>query len=156
MDARTKQQAIDAAVQLKRAEVVKLRLKGYTYAQIVATGLYVSRSGAQQAYMAALKENYQEPTEAARLMEVARIEAMIMSNWDSAINGPGIKIKLEAGKFVLDLIARKCRILGIDAPAKVDIVGMLAPLVAAAGIDMDEAINEIENLYNQHQQYGKA
>lgn len=156
MDARTKQQAIDAAVQLKRAEVVKLRLRGYTYAEIVATGLYKSRSGAQMAYMSALKENYQEPTEAARLMEVARIEAMIMSNWDSAVNGPGIKIKLEAGNHVLKLINSKCRILGIDAPAKVDIVGMLAPLVAAAGIDMNDAINEIENLYNQHQQAGRA
>lgn len=157
MDAREKTQAKEYAAQLKEMICLDLRLKGMSYSEMVAAGCgYKSRSGARDAVYRALKKNYKEPTEQVRFMEVARIEAMIMSNWDSVINGPGIKIKIEAGRFVLDLIARKCRILGIDAPAKVDIVGMLAPLVGAAGVDMADTLNEIENLLHQHQQAGRA
>ena len=145
----------EAAVQLRRTEVVRLRLLGYSYGDIVATGLYKSRSGARDAYMAALKENYQEPTEAARLMEVARIEALIMANWNDAINGT-ILVRAEAGRLVLKLIDRKCKVLGIDAPAKIDIVSMLTNLATAAGVNPEDALREADGLLNQYQVQGNA
>ena len=133
-----------------------MRLEGNYYGEIVATGLYSSRSGAQQAFAAALKDKYHEPTEAARLMEVARIEALIMANWDAAINGPILKDRIETGNYVLKLINSKCRILGIDAPQKVDLVGMLSNLAKAAGVDPEAAIREADGLVTQHLQYGRA
>ena len=146
----------DAAIQLKRAEVVRLRLLGYSYGDIVATRLYSSRGGARQAFLAALKDNYQEPTEAARLMEVARIEALIMANWDTAVNGPGIKAKIETGKYVLSLIARKCQVLGIDAPQKIDIMGLLAPLAGPAGLTVEDIVAEIEGIVDTVYQAGRT
>lgn len=147
---------VDAAIQLKRAEVVRLRLLGYSYGDIVATRLYSSRGGARQAFLAALRDNYQEPTEAARFMEVARIEALIMANWDDATSSKWIKTRIEAGKYVLKLIARKCQILGIDAPQKVDIIGMLAPLAKPSGLNVEDIVAEIEGIVDTVQQAGQA
>ena len=156
MDKAAAQRARDYAVLLKRGEVVRMRLEGKSYAEIVATGLYSSRSGARYAFVEAIKDRYHEPTEAARLIEVARIEALIAANWDAAINGPGVKIKIEAGNYVLKLINSKCAILGINAPQKIDLVGMLSSIAAAAGVDPEEAIREADGLVTQHTQYGRA
>lgn len=153
MDNRAKQHGEEAAAQLRRGECVRLKLDGYSYADIVATGLYNSRSAARDAFNKSLRENYTEPTEAARHMEVARIDALITANWDAAINGPGVKIKIETGKYVLSLINSKCRILGIDAPQKVDLVGMLSNLAKAAGVSPEDAIREADGLLLQQQNY---
>ena len=151
MSKASKAAAIDAAVQMKRGLAMALRLTGASYGDIVKAGVYTSRSGARSAVMAALKENYTEPTEQVRAMEVARLEALISAHWSKAIGGD-----IASTKLCIEISARKCRILGIDAPMKVDIVGMLASLADPSGLNVDDMVSEAENLVNQFQQSGMA
>ena len=146
-----KQKARDYGVHLKRMLALDTRLKGGSYGDIVAAGVYASRSGARDAVMAALDEYVIEPTEQVRALEVARLEALVAAHWTKAIGGD-----IASTKLCIEISARKCRILGIDAPTKVDIVGLLADLATAADLDIDDVISEADSLYRQYQQHGQA
>ncbi len=155
--------AKEYAEQLTDIICLRMRLSGMSYGEMVAANCgYKSRSGARYAVQRALKKNYVEPTEQVRQMEVARIDALIHAHWPDAIGAQeslgsvSPKLKLEAGKFVLELSARKARLLGIDAPTKVDIVGMLSSLAKPAGLSEADVIAEAENLFNQYQLAGRA
>ena len=94
--------------------VVNLRVVGLTWQQIADQTNYATAMGAWKAYQRACKRTLQEPTDEARRIELDRLDALQRTYWDPAIQG-----NLRAADFVLRVIDRRARILGIDAPQKI-------------------------------------
>ena len=94
--------------------VVELRRGGNTWQQIADAVNYATPMGAWKAYQRACQRTLQEPTDEARRIELDRLDALQRTYWDPAIEG-----NLRAADFVLRVIDRRARILGIDAPQKI-------------------------------------
>jgi hypothetical protein len=94
--------------------VVELRREGKTWQQIADVVKYATPMGAWKAYQRACQRTLQEPTDEARRIELDRLDALQRTYWEPAVEG-----NLRAADFVLRVIDRRARILGIDAPQKI-------------------------------------
>ena len=94
--------------------VVELRREGKTWQQIADAVKYATPMGAWKAYQRACQRTLQEPTDEARRIELDRLDALQRTYWEPAVEG-----NLRAADFVLRVIDRRARILGIDAPQKI-------------------------------------
>jgi len=94
--------------------VVELRREGKTWQQIAEMVNYATAMGAWKAYQRACQRTLQEPTDEARRIELDRLDALQRTYWEPAVEG-----NLRAADFVLRVIDRRARILGIDAPQKI-------------------------------------
>jgi hypothetical protein len=94
--------------------VVELRREGKTWQQIADAVSYATAMGAWKAYQRACQRTLQEPTDEARRIELDRLDALQRTYWEPAVEG-----NLRAADFVLRVIDRRARILGIDAPQKI-------------------------------------
>jgi hypothetical protein len=94
--------------------VVNLRRTGLTWEMIAREVGYASPAGAWKAYERACARTLEEPTAEARRIELDRLDALQYTYWDPAIAG-----NLRAADFVLKVIDRRAKILGIDAPQKI-------------------------------------
>jgi hypothetical protein len=94
--------------------VVELRREGKTWQQIAEVVNYATAMGAWKAYQRACQRTLQEPTDEARRIELDRLDALQRTDWEPAVEG-----NLRAADFVLRVIDRRARILGIDAPQKI-------------------------------------
>ena len=94
--------------------VVELRREGKTWQQIADAVQYATPMGAWKAYQRACQRTLQEPTDEARRIELDRLDALQRTYWEPAVEG-----NLRAADFVLRVIDRRARILGIDAPQKI-------------------------------------
>lgn len=94
--------------------VVELRREGKTWQQIAEKVNYATAMGAWKAYQRACQRTLQEPTDEARRIELDRLDALQRTYWEPAVEG-----NLRAADFVLRVIDRRARILGIDAPQKI-------------------------------------
>lgn len=94
--------------------VVELRREGKTWQQIAEAVNYATAMGAWKAYQRACQRTLQEPTDEARRIELDRLDALQRTYWEPAVEG-----NLRAADFVLRVIDRRARILGIDAPQKI-------------------------------------
>jgi hypothetical protein len=94
--------------------VVELRREGKTWQQIADAVSYATPMGAWKAYQRACQRTLQEPTDEARRIELDRLDALQRTYWEPAVEG-----NLRAADFVLRVIDRRARILGIDAPQKI-------------------------------------
>jgi hypothetical protein len=94
--------------------VVELRREGKTWQQIAEVVNYATAMGAWKAYQRACQRTLQEPTDEARRIELDRLDALQRTYWEPAVEG-----NLRAADFVLRVIDRRARILGIDAPQKI-------------------------------------
>ena len=94
--------------------VVELRREGKTWQQIANAVSYATPMGAWKAYQRACQRTLQEPTDEARRIELDRLDALQRTYWEPAVEG-----NLRAADFVLRVIDRRARILGIDAPQKI-------------------------------------
>jgi hypothetical protein len=64
--------------------------------------------------MRAIKRQQKEPTEAALYMELERLDELQQVYWEPAIQG-----NMRAGEFVLRIMDRRAKFLGLDAPTKI-------------------------------------
>jgi hypothetical protein len=98
----------------KEMQVLELRAQSYTWRAIAQQVGYASGSGALKAYMRAIKRQQKEPVEAALYMELERLDEMQAVYWDPAIQG-----NMRAGEFILKIMDRRAKFLGLDAPTKI-------------------------------------
>jgi hypothetical protein len=98
----------------KENAVLALRSKSLTWRSIAEQTGYSSGSGALKAYMRAIKRQQKEPTEAALYMELERLDLLQEVYWEPAIQG-----NMRAGEFVLRIMDRRAKFLGLDAPTKI-------------------------------------
>jgi hypothetical protein len=103
------------AVEEKQAQALEYRKMGYSYAQIAQALGYAGPQGAQAAVESALARIIREPAEAVLKLELERLDGMFSKPYQNAIAGD-----LVAVNSCLAIMARKARLLGLDAPARVD------------------------------------
>ncbi len=108
-----------AAVEKQRL-ALELRKAGVSFPQIAAQLGYKSVSGAFDAVDSAIKRLLQEPAEEVRKLEVARLDHMLSAVWPSVQRGDE-----RAVEMALKIMARRAKLLGLDAPKAVELSGDL-------------------------------
>ena len=102
----------------REAEGARLRAQGLSYADIADRLGYRDPSSAHKAVSRALASSYREPTEAARLLALNRLDALRQSlaaiATDTAVSTRGV---LGALRLLLDVEKREAALLGLDVPA---------------------------------------
>jgi len=101
---------------LKELEAMRLRLAGKSFEEIGETMCLpcVSRaSGARQLIERALRRITPEPTEQVRELEVQRLDTILARLWPYVDSDPPSE---KATKMVLAVMARRAKLLGLDAP----------------------------------------
>jgi hypothetical protein len=98
----------------KENAVLALRVQSLTWRSIAEQTGYSSGSGALKAYMRAIKRQQKEPVDAALFMELERLDELQEVYWEPAMQG-----NMRAGEFVLRIMDRRAKFLGLDAPTKI-------------------------------------
>ena len=119
----------------RQTKAVECRRAGWGYQQIADKLGYAHPSGARKAVLSALRRALEEPAEAVRALELSRLDRLQMAIWDAAVAGDVKRIKM-----VLDIMARRAQLLGLDAPVMVDIEQRVRDMAVAEGLDPDEAV----------------
>lgn len=124
----------------KELAVVELRRTGETWDRIARVVGYANAAGAYKAYKRALLRTLQQPTEEMRDLELDRLDRLQRAYWKRAVEG-----ETRAADFILRVIDRRAKILGLDAPQKIQ-----AQVVTYDGSsDIDSDIERIIRLLDQ-------
>lgn len=106
----------------RRLEAVELQVKalqcrkaGLTYAQIADRLGMGSPQAAWNAVESALRRTLQEPADVVRKLELGRLDAMFIPVYINACRGD-----LAALSAALNIMTRRARLLGLDAPLKTE------------------------------------
>jgi len=97
----------------RQVKALELRLAGCSYEQIASQLGYAGRSGAYKAVETALRQTLREPAEALRTISLERLDRVTLAIWRAANAGD-----LRAIDVLLRIEARRAKLLGLDAPAK--------------------------------------
>lgn len=121
--------AADAAAARRAARALELRLAGATYRDIAeALDIAVSTAHADVAH--ALADIPRAEADALRALECRRLDALQAACWGPALDGD-----LAAVDRVLRIIDRRARLLGLDAPTRLD--------VSPGDVDLDGTVVRI-------------
>jgi len=106
-----------ALARKREADALNLRLAGATYDAIAKQIGLASPGAAQKAFERSLERLAPvKDREEARALEAARLDRMQIAHWQKAVSGdPG------ATETVLRIMARRARLLGLDAPVDVNL-----------------------------------
>ncbi len=107
----------------KQLQALELRKAGVSYAAIAQRLGYRSGSGAHAAVGAALKRTQQEPADEVRRLELERLDGMLL-----AIAGQIKGGNQGAIDRALGIMARRAKLLGLDAPVRQDVTSGGEPL----------------------------
>lgn len=113
----SKQSPARVTAAARRAEALRLRAAGKTYAEI-ACALCINESSAWrlvQREFDRLNADTRETAEQIRQVECARLDALHAALWPTAKTG-----NTQAIFAVLKVMDRRAKLLGLDSPAKVD------------------------------------
>jgi len=105
------------AMQRER-DALELRRAGATYDAIADRLGYTNRGAAYKAVQRGLRRTIQEPADELRQLEVERLDRLLTAVWRSAMGG-----NLGAVDRVLRVAERRARLLGLDAPTKIETEG---------------------------------
>lgn len=106
------------AIEEKQLSALEYRKMGYTYAQIAEALGYKSPQGAHEAVKSALLKIIKEPAQDVLALEVERLDALFSKPYQNALAGD-----LQALGACLSVMARKARLLGLDAPVRQEVSG---------------------------------
>lgn len=107
----------DAVERAKAVEAVALRRSGLTYREIaVQTGYWTDESGARHAVTRLLARQETEGVAELRAIECERLDALTAAHWPAAIGG-----NTEASMIVLRVIDRRAKLLGLNAPTRLQV-----------------------------------
>ena len=130
----------------KYREVVRLRTLGVTFDDIADRVGYQSRSGAYDAYRAAMKWWGASPVQEARALEDERLESLwrsVMARLQvaQARDEPDTTEVVNVLNTAVNVMKRKASLLGLDAPRQVELAGLNgAPIVTDVGELLRERI----------------
>lgn len=120
------------AVERQRA-ALELRKAGKSYEAIARELGYGGPSSAHNAVKAALRKTLQEPADDLRALEVARMDAMLDGLWPKVLAG-----NPRAVEVAIKVLERRARLLGLDAPQKINIEQVIAETADRYGLTPDE------------------
>lgn len=102
-----------AAMERQR-QALDLRKSGMSFERIGELLGYANSKGAWKAVQAALRTMLREPAESVRVLEEARLEAMLQAVWPRVLKDEPFAIDR-----ALKILARRAKLLGLDAPTRV-------------------------------------
>jgi len=111
----------NAELVAKERQALDLRLAGATFDAIAERLGYADRSGAQRAVERAMTSTLQEPADQLRELQAARLDRLLLAIWPTALDGDAKAIAQARG-----LIDQLCKLLGLNAPTKVDVDATVA------------------------------
>lgn len=104
----------------RRAQAIQLRIAGLDYETIAKRLGYSSRQAAAKDLQRALARNLELERTAAdelRHIELMRLDRLQGSFWARALGGD-----LKAAEFCLKVVTERRKLLGLDAPAQVEVI----------------------------------
>lgn len=107
-----------AALAVKRRQALDLRLAGFNLQTIAERLNYADPSGARKAILGALHDMMPDLTADVKPLELARLDSLLASTWLQAKQG-----NLPAVDRVVKMMERRAKLLGLDAPAWVELSG---------------------------------
>ena len=116
-ESKTSQKRLEAANRQRQA--LELRARGVGFAKIADELGYKSASGAFRAVAAGLRKTLQEPAATLRVLEVERLGRLETVLWARLPGNISVADKL------LRVWERRARLLGLDAPNKLEITRLL-------------------------------
>jgi len=119
----------------KETTIIELRHEGYVWREI-ATMVDMSIAGVVKAYKRALTRHPVAAIEEHRELELDRLDNLQRTYWQPAVAG-----NLRAADFVLRVIDKRAKLLGLDAPLKVQ-----AEVVTYDGSDLDAEVERVARL----------
>lgn len=128
----------------RRTQAVQLRLAGMDFERIAAQLGYASRGAAYTDITRALEGSLAELKHGADVLrheELLRLNRLQAGLWSAAVGGD-----TRSAETVLKIIDRRCRLLGLDAPVRHELVTMsaieaeIARLSAELGVAPDEGV----------------
>jgi hypothetical protein len=130
-----------AGPQIRHA--VDLRAGGMRY-QDIATELGVNLKTANRYVREGLDRFLAEEirsSDVARRLHVERLRALLAAQWPKAMTGD-----VNASATCLKIIEREARLLGLDAPARIDVTARIRQMAVEEGLDPDEAVEEAQRI----------
>lgn len=118
----------------RQAKALALRKAGIGYQEIAAELGYAGPAGAYKAIQTALRKTIQEPADEVRSLELARLDSMLRAIWTRILDGNDYAI--DRG---LKIMERRAKMLGLDAPTKVNIDLIVKRAAEELGLDSVEA-----------------
>lgn len=103
-----KRDAARICTQEKALAALELRKTGASYQKIAEALGFADRSGAFLLVKNAIAAITQEAAEEVRILELDRLDNLLASHWDNA------QIDPKVGEFVLKIMARRAKYLGLD------------------------------------------
>ena len=129
-----------AGVDARAVKALDMRLGGASYRQI-GKALHVDHTTAMRCVQRMLREYATEPSTQVRDMEVARLDRLMAGHWEKAIHGD-----VNSTRTVLTIMDRRAKLLGLDAPQRLDVTGWIREMAEAEGIDPDQAVRDAESI----------
>ncbi len=99
----------------KQRQALELRKAGATFDQIAKALGYANAGGAYKVVQAGLRAVVQQPADEVRQLEVERLDAMLRALWPDAMAGKWLAIDR-----CLGIMDRRARLLGLDAPLRIE------------------------------------
>jgi hypothetical protein len=119
----------------REREIVELRIEGFTWRQI-AERIEMSPAGALKAYNRAMVRTLKPATDELRELELDRLDTLQQTYWQPAVQG-----NMRAADFILRVIDKRAKLLGLDAPTKIQ-----AEVVTYDGSNLDREVDAIARL----------
>jgi hypothetical protein len=119
----------------RECEIVELRTEGFVWREI-AQRVNMSTAGVAKAYDRALERIIAPAVEQHRTTELDRLDILQRVYWQPAING-----NLRAADFVLRVIEKRAKLLGLDAAIKIQ-----TEVVTYDGSDLDAEVEKYAKL----------
>lgn len=116
----TVSRAKQAAIADRRAKMIQMRLAGIDFDTIAERLGYSSRNHATKDLTRTLEANVaaeRTAVEALREVETRRLDRLQAAAWSAAIQGD-----LRAIETVLKVVAQRCKLLGLDAPQRHEVL----------------------------------
>ena len=119
----------------KETTIIELRQEGYIWREI-AVMVDMSIAGVAKAYKRALTRHPHATIDEHRELELDRLDTLQRTFWKSAVAG-----NPRAADFVLRVIDKRAKLLGLDAPLKVQ-----AEVVTYDGSDLDREVERVARI----------
>jgi hypothetical protein len=119
----------------KETTIIELRTEGYVWREI-AVMVDMSIAGVSKAYKRALTRHPHATIDEHRELELGRLDVLQRTYWQPAVNG-----NQRAAEFVLRVIDKRAKLLGLEAPLKVQ-----AEVVTYDGSDLDREVERVARI----------
>lgn len=130
---------------MQRDQAVKLRIQGATFAEIgKLLTPPVTESWARRLVVQALESSRPENVAQLRKLEQERLDRLIFAVWAKALRGD-----TQAVLSVLRIMERRAKLLGLDAPMKIDWRESAAQTAKDLGLDPAEVLAEAESIFDE-------